>query len=132
MIKPDAVENGHLGNILALIIHNGFKIMSLKMTHLSQEKAGEFYAIHRERPFYTELVNFMSSNPIVAAILEKENAVNDFRELIGNTNPQLANTGTIRKLYAENIGRNAVHGSDSDDNALIESNFFFSQLEQYI
>jgi len=129
MIKPDAVGNGHTGAIIDHIVKAGFKIVALKLTKLSTEKAGDFYGIHRERPFYGELVEFMSSGPIIAAILEKENAVENFRALIGATNPANAADGTIRKLYAESIGRNAVHGSDSDDNAKIEGDFFFSGLE---
>ena len=109
----------------------GFRIVAMKMTKLSKEKAGEFYAVHAERPFYGELVNFMSSGPITAAILEKENAVDDFRKLIGATNPAEAAEGTIRKLYAASIGENAVHGSDSNENAQIEGDFFFSKLEQF-
>jgi len=131
MIKPDAMKNGHAGLILDRIIKEGFKIVSLKMTKLTSEKAGEFYAIHKERPFYGELVQFMSSGPIIAAILEKEQAVSAFRELIGATNPAQAAEGTIRKLYATSVGENAVHGSDSDDNAKIEGDFFFSNLERY-
>jgi len=131
MIKPDATEKGYTGAILAKINDAGFKIISLKMLHLSAEKAGEFYAVHRERPFYGELVEFMSSGPITAAILEKDNAVEDFRKLIGATNPAQADEGTIRKLYAASIGENAIHGSDSDANAAIEGDFFFSKLEQF-
>jgi nucleoside-diphosphate kinase len=131
MIKPDAMKNGHAGLILDRFIKEGFKIVSLKMTKLTSEKAGEFYAIHKERPFYGELVQFMSSGPIIAAILEKEQAVSAFRELIGATNPAQAAEGTIRKLYATSVGENAVHGSDSDDNAKIEGDFFFSNLERY-
>ena len=131
MIKPDAVENGHIGAITDHIIKAGFRIVAMKLTKLSTERAGQFYAVHSERPFYGELVDFMSSGPIVAAILEKDNAVDDFRTLIGATNPAAAADGTIRKLFAESIGRNAVHGSDSDDNAKIEGSFFFSQLEQF-
>ncbi len=131
MIKPDAVQAGHLGNILAQITGAGFRIVAMKMTKLSAEKAGEFYAIHKERPFYQELVTFMSSGPIVAAILEKENAVEDFRTLIGATNPSEAAEGTVRALYAKNVGENAVHGSDSDKNAQIESNFHFSAVETF-
>jgi len=130
MIKPDAFKNGHTGAILNLINQNGFKIKALKMLKLSPEKAGEFYAVHKERPFYGELVEFMSSGPIIAAILEKENAVEDFRKLIGATDPAKAEAGTIRKLYAASVGENAVHGSDSNENALIEGNFMFSALEQ--
>jgi nucleoside-diphosphate kinase len=130
MIKPDAFKKGHSGAILDRIIKEGFKIKALKMLHLSKDKAGEFYAIHRERPFYGELVEFMSSGPIIAAILEKDNAVDTFRKLIGATNPAAAEEGTIRKLFASSVGENAIHGSDSDDNAAIESAFFFSGLEQ--
>ncbi|RFM33873.1 nucleoside-diphosphate kinase [Chitinophaga silvisoli] len=131
MIKPDAVENGHIGGILNKINEAGFRIVAMKMTRLSAQKAGEFYAVHKERPFYGELVEFMSSGHIVAAILEKDNAVEEFRKLIGATNPANAEEGTIRKIYAESIGRNAVHGSDSDENAEIEGNFFFSGLEKF-
>ena len=130
MIKPDAMKKGHAGIILDRIIKEGYKIKALKLTKLSAEKAGEFYAIHKERPFYGELVQFMSSGPIIAAILEKENAVTSFRELIGATNPAQAAEGTIRKLYAASVGENAVHGSDSDENAKIEGDFFFSTLER--
>ena len=131
MIKPDAVRGGHIGAILEKINAGGFKIVAMKMTKLSAEKAGEFYAIHKERPFYQELVDFMSSGPIVAAILEKENAVEDFRTLIGATNPAEAAPGTIRALYATNVGENAVHGSDSDENATIESNFHFAGVDVF-
>jgi len=131
MIKPDAVKAGHIGSILAHINNGGFKIVALKLTQLSKEKAGEFYAVHKERGFYGELVDFMSSGPIVAAILEKENAVEDFRKLIGATDPSKAEAGTIRALYATSIGENAVHGSDSDENALVEGNFFFGSGEQF-
>ncbi len=131
MIKPDATQKGHTGGILKMINEAGFRIVAMKMTHLSPEKAGEFYAIHKERPFYGELVEFMSRGPITAAILEKDNAVEEFRKLIGATNPAQAAEGTIRKLYAASIGENAVHGSDSNENAHIEGNFFFSQLEQF-
>lgn len=131
MIKPDAVENGHIGAITDHIIKAGFRIVAMKLTKLTTERAGQFYAVHSERPFYGELVDFMSSGPIVAAILEKDNAVDTFRTLIGATNPAAAADGTIRKLFAESIGRNAVHGSDSDENAKIEGDFFFSQLEQF-
>jgi nucleoside-diphosphate kinase len=130
MIKPDAFGNGHTGAILQKIESAGFKFIALKLTKLSAEKAGEFYAVHAARPFYGELVEFMSSGPIVAAILEKDNAVEEFRKLIGATNPANADEGTIRKIFAESIGRNAVHGSDSDDNAAIEGNFFFSGFEK--
>ena len=128
MIKPDAFSKGHSGAILDRIIKAGFRIAAMKMTKLSPEKAGEFYAVHKARPFYGELVEFMSSGPIVAAILERENAVAEFRKLIGATNPAQADEGTIRKDFAASVGENAVHGSDSDENAIIEGNFFFSQL----
>lgn len=131
MIKPDAVKNGYIGAILDKINAAGFKIVAMKYTHLSKKDAEGFYAVHSERPFYGELVDFMSSGPIVAAVLEKENAVEDFRVLIGSTNPEEAAEGTIRKLYATSIGENAVHGSDSDENAAIESDFHFSQREIY-
>lgn len=131
MIKPDATRKGNTGAILEKINAAGYRIVSLKMLHLSAQKAGEFYAVHRERPFYGELVEFMSSGPISAAILEKENAVEDFRILIGATNPAQAAEGTIRKLFASSIGENAIHGSDSDANAAIEGDFFFSKLEQF-
>ncbi len=130
MIKPDAFGKGYTGGILDQIIGAGYKIVAMKMTRLSKAKAGEFYAVHAERPFYGELVDFMSSGPIVAAILEKENAVEDFRTLIGATNPANAAEGTIRKKYAASVGENAVHGSDSDENAKIEGDFFFSMLER--
>ena len=131
MIKPDATGNGHTGAILKMINEAGFHIVAMKMIHLSEKKAGEFYAVHKERPFYGELVEFMSRGPVTAAILEKENAVEEFRKLIGATNPAQADEGTIRKLYAASIGENAIHGSDSDDNAKIEGDFFFSKLEQF-
>jgi nucleoside-diphosphate kinase len=131
MIKPDAMKNGHAGSIIDRIIKEGFRVVALKMTTLSEKKAGEFYAIHKERPFYGELVQFMSSGPIIAAILEKENAVVAFRDLIGATNPAQAAEGTIRKLFATSLGENAVHGSDSDENAKIEGDFFFSSLERF-
>lgn len=131
MIKPDAVGNGHIGAILKDITAAGFKIVAMKYTHLSSQTAGAFYAVHKERPFYSDLVSFMSSGPIVAAILEKENAVEDFRKLIGATDPAKADEGTIRNKYAQSIEANAVHGSDSDENASIEGSFFFSALEQY-
>lgn len=129
MIKPDAVASGHIGAILAQINKAGFKIIAMKYTKLSAEKAGEFYDIHRERGFFGELVDFMSSGPIVAAVLEKDNAVEDFRTLIGATDPAKAAPGTIRALFAKNIGENAVHGSDSDENALIEASFHFAKVE---
>jgi len=131
MLKPDAVQNGHIGAILAQINKAGFKIIAMKYTRLSAETAGEFYAVHKERPFYKDLVSFMSSGPIVAAILEKDNAVEDFRKLIGATDPSKAEAGTIRNLFAKSIDANAVHGSDSDENAGIEGNFFFSGLERF-
>lgn len=131
MIKPDAFANGHTGAILDKIIQSGFQIVALKLTSLSMEKAAEFYAIHKERPFFGELIEFMSSGPIVAAILEKVNAVEDFRKLIGATDPAKADEGTIRKLFAESLGKNAIHGSDSNENAAIESSFFFSNLEKH-
>ena len=129
MIKPDAVENGHIGAILEKITAAGFKIIAMKLTQLSKRDAQEFYGVHKERPFYSELVAFMTRGPIVAAVLEKTNAVDDFRTLIGSTNPAEAAEGTIRKLYATSIGENAVHGSDSDENAAIESAFHFSGRE---
>jgi len=131
MIKPDAVNNGHIGAILNQINEAGFRIVAMKYTKLSAEKAGEFYAVHSERPFYGELVEFMSSGPIVAAILEKDNAVADFRTLIGATNPAEAAEGTIRAKYATSIGENAVHGSDSDENAAIEGSFHFAGTEVF-
>ncbi len=131
MIKPDATGKGHTGAILQKINEAGFRIVAMKMTHLSSEKAGEFYEIHKARPFYNDLVEFMSRGPITAAILEKENAVEEFRKLIGATNPAQADEGTIRKLFATSIGENAIHGSDSNENAQIEGDFFFSKLEQF-
>jgi len=129
MLKPDAIENGHMGKIIDMIIDAGFSVKAMKYTQLSEEQAQKFYEVHAERPFYGELVEYMTSGPIVAAILEKDNAVEDFRTLIGATNPAEAADGTVRKLYAESIGRNAVHGSDSDENAQIEGNFHFSADE---
>ena len=131
MIKPDAVRNGHIGNILQMINAGGFRIVALKYTRISLEQAQKFYEVHAERPFYGELTEFMSSGSIVAAILEKDNAVADFRTLIGATNPANAEEGTIRKKYATSMGENAVHGSDSDENAQIEGGFFFSGLERF-
>ena len=131
MIKPDATSKGYTGAILDQIIKAGFAVKAMKWIHLSPAQAGQFYEVHKERPFYGELVEFMSSGPIVAAILEKDNAVADFRTLIGATNPAQAEEGTIRKKYAASIGENAVHGSDSDENAAIEGNFFFSGLERF-
>jgi len=131
MIKPDAVKNGHIGNILADINKAGFKIKAMKLTQLSRRDAELFYEIHKERPFFGELVDFMISGPIVAAVLEKDNAIEEFRNLIGATNPQEAAEGTIRQKYAESISANAIHGSDSDENAVIESDFHFSRREMY-
>ncbi|MCX8484563.1 MAG: nucleoside-diphosphate kinase [Bacteroidia bacterium] len=131
MIKPDAVANGHAGKILDQIIQAGFKVVALKYTRLSEERAGDFYGIHRERPFFGELVSFMTSGPIYAAILEKDNAIEDFRKLIGATDPQKADAGTIRNLFAKSIDANAIHGSDSDENAEIEGNFFFGADERF-
>jgi nucleoside-diphosphate kinase len=131
MIKPDATSKGYTGAILDQIIKAGFSVKAMKWIHLSPAQAGTFYEVHKERPFYQELVDFMSSGPIVAAILEKDNAVADFRTLIGATNPAQAEEGTIRKNFAASIGENAVHGSDSDENAAIEGNFFFCGLERF-
>ena len=130
MIKPDGVENGHAGKILDKIISSGFSIIALKYTRLSREQASKFYEVHKERPFYGELVDYMTSGPIYAAILEKTNAVASFRDLIGATDPSQAADGTIRKLYAESKAKNAVHGSDSDENAQIEGAFFFNIFER--
>ncbi len=130
MIKPDAFSKGFTGGIIDQILGAGFTIKAMKALQLTKESAGEFYAVHKERPFYGELVEFMSSGPIVAAILEKENAVADFRTLIGATNPANAAEGTIRKKYASSVGENAVHGSDSDENAKIEGDFFFNAFER--
>ncbi len=131
MIKPDGVENGHTGAILDKINTAGFRIVALKKTQMTTADAQAFYAVHNERPFFGELVEFMTRGPIIAAILEKDNAVEDFRALIGATNPAEAVEGTIRKMYATSIGENAVHGSDSDENATIEGNFHFSGREQF-
>ncbi|MFN8417073.1 MAG: nucleoside-diphosphate kinase [Cytophagaceae bacterium] len=131
MIKPDAVRDGHSGSILKMIEAGGFRIVALKLTYLSAERAGEFYAVHKEKPFYDDLKSKMSESPIMALILEKENAVEDYRKYIGSTNPANAAEGTIRKIYAKSLERNAVHGSDSDENAAIESAFFFSQMEMF-
>ena len=131
MIKPDGVENGHIGNILEKVTSSGFRIKALKLTQLTLADAKHFYAVHKERPFFGELVAFMTRGPIVAAILEKDNAVLDFRTLIGATNPTEAAEGTIRKLYATSMGENAVHGSDSDENAAIEAAFHFATREQF-
>jgi len=131
MVKPDAVAEGHSGAILKMIEEAGFRIVALKMVKLTKERAGQFYAVHSERPFYGSLCNYMSSGQIIAAILEKENAIADFRKLIGATNPADAAEGTIRKLYAKSMESNAVHGSDSDENAEIEGNFYFSALDKF-
>ncbi|MEE2699922.1 MAG: nucleoside-diphosphate kinase [Bacteroidota bacterium] len=131
MIKPEAVHTRNTGAILKMIEDNGFRIVAMKKVQLDTERAGKFYEVHKERPFYGELVEYMSSGPIVAAILEKENAVADFRSLIGTTDPNEAEEGTIRKLFAESKSKNAVHGSDSDDNAQIEANFHFSSEELF-
>jgi len=131
MIKPDATSKGYTGAILDQIIKAGFGVKAMKWTKLTVEQAGQFYEVHKERPFYGELVAFMSSGPIVAAILEKDNAVADFRKLIGATNPAQAEEGTIRKNFAASMGENAVHGSDSDENAQIEGNFFFAATERF-
>jgi nucleoside-diphosphate kinase len=131
MIKPDAVEADNTGPILAMINKAGFRILAMKYMRLTKEQAAQFYAVHKERPFFGELTEYMSSGPIVAAIIEKNNAVIDYRKLIGATDPTKAEAGTIRKLFAKSIAANAVHGSDSDENAKIESNFFFSQLERF-
>ena len=131
MIKPEAVEAGNTGAILNKIESSGFRIVAMKKVSLSKDRAGEFYEVHKERPFYAELVDYMSSGPIIAAILEKDNAVADFRELIGATDPSEAKPETIRHEYAESKGKNAVHGSDSDDNAQIEANFHFSMEERF-
>ncbi|ASS47879.1 MAG: nucleoside-diphosphate kinase [Bacteroidota bacterium] len=131
MLKPDAIENGHMGKIIDMIIQAGFSIKAMKYTRLSEDQAKKFYEVHSERPFYGELVEYMTSGPIVAAILEKDNAVADFRALIGATDPAEAAEGTIRKYYAESKGRNAVHGSDSDENAAIEGKFHFADSEVF-
>lgn len=131
MIKPDAVANGHTGKIIDDIIAVGFGIKAMKYIHLSKQKAEAFYGIHKERPFFNDLVAFMTSGPIVAAVLAKENAVSDFRKLIGATNPEEAEVGTIRQKYAKSIDANAIHGSDSDENAAGEASFFFSSFEMY-
>ena len=131
MIKPDAVANGYIGKILDQITTAGYKIVAMKYLHLTEKTAGEFYAVHKDRSFFNELVSFMISGPIVAAVLEKENAVADYRVLIGATDPTKADAGTIRNLYAKSIDANAVHGSDSDENAAIEAAFFFSSLERF-
>lgn len=131
MIKPEAVRDGHAGAILDMIIKGGFSIVAMKYLRLTHEQAMKFYEVHKERPFYSDLTEFMASGPIIAAILNKENAIEDYRELIGSTNPSQAAEGTIRARYGTNIQENAVHGSDSDENALIEAAFFFSELERF-
>jgi nucleoside-diphosphate kinase len=131
MIKPDAVADGYCGAILKMIEEAGFRIVAMKMVKLTKERAGQFYAVHKERPFYNDLCEYMSSGHIIAAILEKDNAVADFRKLIGSTNPADAAEGTVRKLYARSLQSNAVHGSDSDENAQIEGNFYFSDIEKF-
>ncbi|MEX0987866.1 MAG: nucleoside-diphosphate kinase [Bacteroidales bacterium] len=131
MIKPTAVSKGFIGPILHLISENGFRITALKKLQLTKKDAEQFYAVHKERPFYADLVQFMSSGPIVAAIIEKENAVEDYRKLIGSTDPAKADHGTIRSLFAKSMQENAVHGSDSDENAAIEASFFFSMRERF-
>ena len=131
MIKPSAVKSGFTGKILEMFEESGFRLVSMKYTQLTSAQAGAFYEIHKERSFYPDLVAFMSSGPIIAAILEKENAVEDFRKLIGATDPAKAEPGTVRKLYGSNVQENAVHGSDSDENAIIEGSFFFSATERF-
>ena len=131
IIKPIAVKNNYIGSILKMINEAGFRIKAMKFTHLTKQQAMEFYGVHADKYFFEDLTSFMSSGPIVAAILEKENAVDDFRHLIGATDPAKAEEGTIRKIYAESMSHNAVHGSDSDENAIIESDFFFSKMERY-
>ena len=131
MIKPDAMENGYAGDILSMILKSGFRISALKLIHLTNHQAKIFYNIHREKPFFDELVTFMTRSPIIVAVLKKNNAVEDFRKLIGSTNPEHAEKGTVRKLFATSMGENAIHGSDSEDNAHIESSFFFNKNEMY-
>lgn len=131
MIKPDAIGAGNTGAITKMIEEAGFRVVAIKKIQLTADRAGEFYAVHKERPFYNDLCKYMSSGPIVPMILEKDNAVEDFRKLIGATDPTKAADGTIRKLFAKSIEANAIHGSDSDENAIIESNFFFSGLERF-
>lgn len=131
MIKPDAVAAGNSGAITKMIEEAGFKIIAMKKTSLSKDRAGQFYEVHKERPFYNDLTSYMSSGPIIPMILEKENAVEDFRKLIGATNPKDAAEGTIRALFAESIEANAIHGSDSDENAQIEGSFFFAKMEEF-
>jgi len=129
MLKPDSVSKGNIGKIIDKIIQDGFKIIAMKYTRLSTEDASKFYSIHSERPFFGDLISYITSGPIVAAVLKKENAVEDFRKLIGSTNPLEAEKGTIRNLFADSISENAIHGSDSDENAIIESNFHFEEEE---
>lgn len=131
MIKPDAMENGYAGEILSMILKSGFRISALKLIHLTNHQAETFYNIHRKKPFFDELVTFMTRSPIIVAVLKKNNAVEDFRKLIGSTNPEDAEKGTVRKLFATSMGENAIHGSDSEDNAHIESSFFFNKNEMY-
>jgi nucleoside-diphosphate kinase len=131
MIKPEAVAEGNIGAIAKMIEDAGFRIEAIKKTQLTRERAGEFYEVHKDRPFYNSLCNYMSSGPIIAMVLEKENAVADFRKLIGTTDPANAAEGTIRKAFAKSIEQNAVHGSDSDDNAAVEAGFFFAQTERF-
>jgi nucleoside-diphosphate kinase len=131
IVKPSSVSMNHLGPILTQITENEFKVIAIKMLHLSKDQATAFYAVHKGRPFFDGLVDFMTSGPVVVAVLQKANAVDDYRKLIGNTNPENAENGTIRKLYGMSIQKNAVHGSDSDENAMIESRFFFSDLEMF-
>lgn len=131
MIKPDAMENGYAGEILSMILKSGFRISALKLIHLTNRQAEIFYNIHRKKPFFDELVTFMTRSPIIVAVLKKNNAVEDFRKLIGSTNPEDAEKGTVRKLFATSMGENAIHGSDSEDNAHIESSFFFNKNEMY-
>jgi nucleoside-diphosphate kinase len=131
MIKPSAVANGYTGPILNMFREAGFRLIAMKYYHLTKSQAGAFYEVHKDRPFYHDLVDFMSSGPIIAAILEKDNAVEEFRKFIGATDPAKAEPGTVRYLYGSNVQENAVHGSDSDENAAIEGNFFFSRLEQF-
>lgn len=131
MIKPQAVADGNMGKIIDKIIEGGFNIKALKLTKLTKEQAGKFYEVHKERPFYNKLVEFMTSGPIIAAILEKDNAVKSYRSFIGSTNPEDAEPGTIRAMFATSMEKNAVHGSDSDDNAIIEGDFFFSEFEKF-
>jgi nucleoside-diphosphate kinase len=131
MIKPDAVDANNIGPILAMINNAGFKILAMKYMRLTTAQAGQFYSVHKERPFFSELTDYMSGGPIVAAILSKSNAVADYRQLIGATDPTKAEEGTIRRVFAKSIAANAVHGSDSDENAIVESNFFFSELERF-